>query len=250
MRVVWPIILLVSVVCNLSAQEPEDVGDDMRYELLKMKGANYRFDRKTGLLEKWVEMPDGKWGLEKVPTISTGPRTVPGSTGSRTTPVIPDSLPPRGIPAPPHPINSEGMSSFERTPRPKRPIVLEGEDGKPIPDTLTPKDRVEAQSDITNYERKLSLSHNLRIEDKISGIILLKNIGDRRLKMLEVTLVVPVVGQEKPTEHHFLYVDKPGSIAPCQPESPAHLQTVDVPSPGGGIKSGLELKISYIKFAE
>ncbi len=124
----------------------------------------------------------------------------------------------------------------------------------PIAD-ITDTDRKEAAATIASYEKKLSILHTLRFSSRIEGTILVRNTGDRRIKMLELTLSLPVSGQSKIEEQRLLFVDKTGSVAPPKPANPTQgtsaLMKVDLPCPSGAVGAELpELQVSYLQFAE
>lgn len=238
----------VTVLFCSSAHAAQGVEQNKRYDSFMMDGALHRLDLITGNVQKLSKLPNG--ALQWVPVeVQAADATVAPQDMQR---VAPSDLPTATqakLPAPPYtPRTVENASNIGR-----RAPTIEDEDGNVISDTISPDDRKASIPLISSYENKVSLSHTVQIGDKITGNILIKNIGDRRLKQLELTMYVPIIGRDKPEEHHFVFLDKPGSTTPPQPgaggrEPTALLQKVDIPCPSGGVKGSPELKISYIRF--
>jgi hypothetical protein len=233
------LFLLVSAFfCG--AAHAEGVDKPFRYDSFTMDGSLHRFDRETGVLEKLQHTPDGLvWVPVEVRVSMKAPEKKPSEAKV-------------AIPAPPK-ANSENATIGEKK---KGGIRIFDPNDQDITDIVTDFDRRASIADISAYERKTSLSHTVQIGDRITGNILVRNLGDRRLEKLELTLVVPVIGTDKPEMHRFLFIDKrEGYVSPPQPSSTgkdaeALLQKVDLPCPAGGVKGSPELRITHIKFAE
>ncbi len=215
------------------------VSDEIRYDLFRDEDGRHRFDRLTGDVEKLEKTPDGIMWV-KIPVIVS--KKAPTSTV-------------RNIQEPKQP--SGDMAHLDEDVKKKQaaPIVITDDNDNELPEVVTDADRKNALADIASYENMLATSITVKSDDRITGIITVKNKGERKLRMLEVTMQVPV-GRDKPEEHRFLFLDKAGSLARTpQPmiggkDSLALLQKVDVPGPAGGVKGSPELKITYIKFAD
>jgi len=220
--------------------------EDIRYELLKADGENYRFDKKTGEILKIIKTKDGFVGVPQQLIITSRPPVRPASDPA----TAPGQVKPGS--------NNEVMPQFDETQRKKKalgPIEIFDEQGNDITYQVTDADREAASATIIAYQGSISFAQAFKVGDRITGSVLLGNTGDKKLKVLELTLEVPVVGREKPEEHRFLYVDRPGAVAPPQPAGAGKdanklLQRIDVPCPAGGVKGSPILKVSYIKFAD
>lgn len=221
------------------AAQGGSVDQNNRYDSFMMDGALHRFDRVIGTLQKLSKLPNG--ALQWVPVEVQVGDGAPAQQEVR-------------IPPPQQKVDNAGPAVPPGQPGRRAPTIeIEDDQGNVITDSISPDDRKAAIPLISSYENKVSLSHTVQIGDKITGNILIKNIGDRRLKQLELTMYVPIIGRDKPEEHHFLFLDKPGSTTPPQPGSGgrdplALLQKVDIPCPSGGVKGSPELKISFIRF--
>lgn len=243
------ISLLVSAVavtllfCT-STHAAQGVEQNKRYDSFMMDGALHRLDLITGNVQKLTKLANGALQWVAVDVQSSDAVAAPGSA-----PALPSELPTSvqvKIPAPPYQVQNAANVG-------RRAPTIEDEDGNVISDAVTSDDRKACVPLIASYENKVSLSHTVQIGDKITGNILIKNIGDRRIKVLELTMFVPIIGRDKPEEHHFMFKDQPGSTTPPQPGSngrdpTALLQKVDIPCPSGGVKGAPELKISFIRF--
>jgi len=240
----------VTVLFCSPAQAGQDVEQDRRYDSFKINGQMHRMDLITGKVQKLSQLPNGalQWVPVDVQTSDAPPISTP-AVGSAAPNELPSATQLK-LPAPP---NTQKFENAANTGRRAPTIEIEDENGNVISDSISPDDRKAAIPLISTYENKVSLSHTVQIGDKITGNILIKNTGDRRLKMLELTMYVPIIGRDKPEEHHFIFIDKPGSTTPPQPGSNgrdpiALLQKVDIPCPSGGVKGSPELKISFIRF--
>ena len=222
----------------------EGVDEALRYDSFTMDGVLHRFDKKTGALEKLAKVESGlAWTKVEVQISSVTPAAKsPLSTTS----------------------DNAHLNEMGHMQQPSEDRIVKGtaasfrffdEQDNDITDAVTDADRKGSLQAITSYENKLSLSHTVQIGDKITGNILVKNLGDKRLRVLELTMQVPVIGREKHEEHRFLFIDKVGAVNPPQPgsggkEACALLQKVDFQSPAGGVKGSPDLRVSYIRFAE
>ena len=225
----------------MSKVQAEGVDEALRYDSFTMDGLIYRLDKKTGNLEKLQKLESGlTWVKVEVQVSNSSP------IGPKTSPVSSHT-------------SSNELGQMNQPPKERNscvaPFQLFDEQDNDITDAITDADRKSALAAIAVYEGKLSISHTVKMSDKITGNILLKNLGDKRLRALELTMQVPVIGRDKPEEHRFLFLDKPGMVNPPQPgsgvkEASALLQKVDIQSPAGGIKGTPELKVTYIKFAD
>lgn len=223
--------------------EPKE--EEIRFELFRLEGQTYRLDRKTGEFLKLIRGADGRLiGVrERVQIVETEPKKVQRSG-------------PKGEVPPEENGAAQIQPGIDRETRKKKlgDIEVFGEDGKPIPFQVYDTDRKDSLPAIASYQDRISTIQALDIGERITGNILVKNLGEKKLKALELTLSIPVVGLEKPDEHRFLFADKPGFPPPPQPGTGkdilALLQKVDLPSPPGGVKGALVLRVSYIKFAE
>lgn len=248
-RLLW-LPLVAAAGCALAAAEGDGDGaavpEDVRFDLFKADGEVYRFDRKTGEILKIVKTKEGFVAVaQHVQIVSRTPAK------TREAPPVPRV----------GPNTTEGeMAQLDETHRkPAKAsgatIPLYDEQGNDITYQLTDTEREAAQPAILGYQSSLSLLHTLDIGERITGNILVRNLGDRKLKVLELTLMIPVVGREKAEEQRFLYTDRPGQAGPPQPAGAAKegnlvLQKVDLPCPAGGVKGSPVLKVSYLKFAE
>jgi hypothetical protein len=218
--------------------------EDIRFDLFKADGEVYRFDRKTGEILKIVKTKEGFMAVPQ-------PVLIAGKSATRAKPDAPRSA--KG---------ANETETAQSDPSTKKlatcvpPIQFFNEQGEDITYEVSDQDREAAKGTILAYRDGLSLLQTLDIGERISGNVLVRNIGERRLKVLELTLQVPVVGRDKPEEHRFLYVDRPGKEdVPPQPtgggkEGKHLLQKIDLPSPPGGIKGSPILRVSYLKFAD
>jgi len=232
----------VTILFCTSTQAAQGVEKNKRFDSFMMDGALHRLDLITGNVQKLSKLPTGALQWVSV--------DVQSSDAPASTQLIPPSELPTSVqaklPAPPYQVQNAANTG-------RRAPTIEDEDGNVISDVVTSDDRKNCVPLIATYESKVSLSHTVQIGDKITGNILIKNIGDRRIKTLELTMFVPIIGRDKPEEHHFMFKDQPGSTTPPQPGSNgrdpvALLQKVDIPCPSGGVKGSPELKISFIRF--
>ena len=237
------LLLALSAVALAAAEgdEPSDPRqEDIRFDLFKADGEVYRFDRKTGEILKIVKTKDG-------------------FMAERQSIRIVGKLPPKGKPEAPRPVNeTDETETAQPDSRPKKAaatIEFFDDQGNDITYQITDQEREASKAAIQTYREGLSLSHTLQMGERITGGILVRNIGGKKLKALELLLQVPTVGRDKPEEHRFLYVDRPGQPGPPQPATAGNdgnyvLQKVDLPCPPGGLNGSPDLKVSYLKFAD
>lgn len=233
------VALLFVAIPSWSAEDGENL-DDVRYELVKNGKELLRFDKKTGEMCRMEKNDDGTISWVAIP-VRKGNAVATKPKEPKPAPTI----------AP-----EESAQKNEDVKRKAPAPELFGPDDQRLEDVITDYDRRASLSTISSYERNLSVCNAVQIGDRIAGMFLIKNKGDKKLKMLELTMLVPVVGRDKPEEHRFLFVDKPGATnAPPQPapagkEPEALLQKVDIPCPAGHAKGSADLKVTYVKFAE
>jgi hypothetical protein len=218
-------------------------GDDNRYEMFRDEDGRYRFDRKTGEVEKMEKIEGGgiRWvkqsvEVSKQPSSGTKPRSTPITTTEVESTPKPSSF-----------------SHLEGGKKPGGGIRIFDKDDKDITEDISDDDRRNALPDIARYEKDMSISLTTKSGDRITGVIMAKNKGDRRIQRMELTLSVPVIGKEKPEDYRFVFADSGTPDGPLQPaangvDGRAWMQPVNVPSPAGGVKGNADLKISYIKF--
>ncbi|MCY3021285.1 MAG: hypothetical protein NTW87_19905 [Planctomycetota bacterium] len=241
----------MALVCPGVAAEGDDDAarppeEDIRYDIIKVKGETYRFDRKTGEFLKLIMTKDGVVGVREKVRIVDRERAADRPKAASQPPVIEGDDP--------------GMAQFDENRKKKKTagaaeIEYYDDQGNNITYQITDPEREAARGVIAAYQNSMSFVQTLDLRDRIIGNILVRNNGDKKLKVLELTLVIPVVGREKAEEHRFLFVDKAGFPAPPQPasggkEGLALLHKVDLPSPPGRVMGSPVLKISYMKFGE
>lgn len=234
----WLLVVLVTsfLPCCISAEDPDN--GDVVFEFFKNGKEFLRMNKKTGKVERMITNEDGtiSWGEMKV-------REGNGAVASKPKPAPTIQQDESAAPGPKVDIKKK-----------LAPADLEDDQGRKLEDLITDYDRRTAAAAIASYEKSLSVCHSVQIGDRIAGTILMRNKGDKKLKVLELTMYVPVVGREKPEEHRFLFVDKPGSSSlPPQPsaggaEPEALTQKVDIPCPAGHARGSADLKITYLKF--
>jgi len=239
-----PLAAALGCAWAASAEGDEEANtpqEDIRFDLFKADGEVYRFDRKTGQILKIVKTKDGFMAVPQ-------PVQIVGKLAARNKPDAPNPV---------KSTNQAEMAQFDTPPKKASAATIEffDDQGNDITYQVSDQEREAAKGTILAYRDGLSLLQTLDIGERISGNILVRNIGERKLKVLELTLQVPIVGRDKPEEHRFLYADRPGQAGPPQPtgagkEGNVVLQKVDLPCPPGGLKGSPVLKVSYLKFAE
>jgi hypothetical protein len=214
----------------------ESPPEKIRFDFFEDEFGRFRFDRSTGDVQKMVRAKNGiVWESvsaevsEKSPTAAAKAKSDDvKSMATISEPAIKDRK------------------------KDKSPIVLLDKDGKDLTYVVSDDMRAAAVPEIAGYEKDMAVMLAVTSDDTISGVMTLRNRGERRIEVLEVTMFVPVNGKELPDQHHFLFVD---SRDPRPPQPGAGkdglplLQKVSLPCPAGGVKGNPELKITYIKFA-
>ena len=240
------ISILVVMPISFCAQAEDDT---LKYDFISMEGVHYRFDKRSGELEKMSISPDGVvW--TKVPSRKSDQPATEDAPEPRVVktrqPILTETTKGDASPKPPHLINTSDPKSQEPA------IKIYDEKDEDITERITDDDRKAAATTITIYFNKLQLSQSLHVTDRIMGTIMVRNSGDKKLKALELTLTIPVAGRSKPEERRFLYLNAKGFVAPPQPGKDALplMQNVDIPCPSGDVKGGLDLRVSYIQFAD
>lgn len=243
------LIVLLTLVAGASSDvRAEGVQETGIYDSFMMDGTLHRFDKRNGKLQKMTRSPNGlQWVEVKVieaqPT-SAAPEPV-AQNQPDPSPYIPDSVrnqqPQQG--------NSASLGVGPR--RGGAPVIDDDETpqaAKPATEEITPEVRRDNLPTIASYENKVMPSHAIQIGERMKGNIFMKNVGDRRIKVMELTMFVHVKGLEKPEEHHIVFANKPGFIAPPQPSANALLYKVDMPAPSGEVKGPPDVKITYLQF--
>jgi hypothetical protein len=117
---------------------------------------------------------------------------------------------------------------------------------------ITDADREASAGRIADYMNKLSILQTLKVGDHIEGAIMLRNTGEKRIELLELTLCASVNGREKPEQFRLVFANKKDLVSPPQPSRKggegAALMRVKIPSPAGGVKGAPELKLTYLQF--
>ncbi len=126
--------------------------------------------------------------------------------------------------------------------------------GNQITDRIDDSDRAANRPTINAYE-PLHVSSTLKTSgDRISGIVILDNKGNRRISLMELTITVRVVGKEKPIEHKRYTFTDTSADKPPVPSFGASgmsiLKKIDVPTPAGVINGMPEVHVTYLKFDE
>ena len=234
-RACW---FLAVVVCVSAGSLICAEGDDIRYETFKMDdGIRYRFDRVTGKMDRLEKDGEGLvWVL------------VPIRQGKKSAELVKPVAPAIQTTQSDKPDNTDMAALGE--PKKKSPIKMEDDKGNDITDVVSDFDRKNAEADIVGYMDKISFPSALKSGDRITGTMLLRNTGDRKLRQLELSLYIPVVGCDKPEISRFLFTDKPGSVPPPQPSGLPLKQDIDLPSPPGAGKGLPELRVTYVRFAD
>jgi hypothetical protein len=228
----------------------EGVQETGIYDSFMMDGALHRFDKRNGKLQKMTRSPNGLQWVEvqvtEAQTTTLQPTVQPLDPSRYIPESVRDQQPQQG--------NSASIGVGPR--RGGAPVIDDDEApqaAKPATDEITPEIRRENLATIASYENKVMPSHAIQIGERMKGNIFMKNAGDRRIKVLELTMFVHVKGLEKPEEYHIVFANKPGFIAPPQPgangrESSALLYKVDMPAPSGEVKGPPDVKITYLQF--
>ncbi len=252
-------VLLALSFVAAAASVRSAVAEDQpfKYDCFSMEGQRFRFNKETGDLEKLV-MSGG--------SLSWVRQDVQASSQQPTDPKEPKVASAQKHNSDPIKTSTTGSSAII-LPTPNAPkqnahqdpldpeIHILDETNQDVTDILTDEHRKGAAPTITNYENKLSIAQTFNIGEHITGTIMVRNAGDKRLRAMELTMIIPVKGKAKPEERRFLFVDKAGQTPPPQPTSNGKegmplLQKVDIPTPAGEVISSPELRITYLQFAE
>lgn len=204
---------------------------NFRWEILKIEGELFRFDRKTGELER-IEV--GK-ELKKVE-----PRTAPASEPER----------PRERPRPSN--NAPIIDELDG-------VKLAPENEYLVPREIGDAHRRACQRVLAEYAGNLGLISTTCIKgDRIQGLISVRNNGDRKLEALELTLEVPTPNPNtKDGVETFRFVLGYQPENPAKPPQPAKKPDekptsvylkVDVQAPPGSVGKP-DLKPTYLKFS-
>jgi len=231
-----------------NAAAESTVEETMRYEIFTAEGSRFRFDKKTGDLFR-LEFHNGipMWVKQDVryaeagATAQTQPAAKTSSDTQAAAKINNDS--------PIHTVSDTGHAT------PAGPAIqIFDEDNNDVTALVSDADRKNATAIIAGYENKLSILQTVKVGDKVEGTIMVRNSGEKRLRLLELTLVLNVNGKEKPEEHRLLFVEKKGNVSPPQPSTKgadgAALMRVNIPCPAGGVKGSPELKLTYLQFAD
>ena len=253
---------LVGTAVSVRSAVAEDL--TFKYDCFSMEGQRFRFNKETGDVEKLV-MNNGSLSWvkqavqagDKQPTDPNDPKVaaaqkrnseaVKTSTTTQNTGSSAIILPTPNTSYPPR-------QAVHQDPLDPEIHILD-ETNQDVTEFLTDEHRKGAAPTITNYENKLSIAQTFNIGEHITGTIMVRNAGDKRLHAMELTMIIPVKGKAKPEERRFLFVDKEGQTRPPQPtnngkEGMPLLQKVDIPTPAGEVISSPELRITYLQFAE
>lgn len=235
-------LALLAPTYGVRAADDTEQINEKRYYFEKIEGVLYRFDSVTGKMQKlqrngvnftWVDVETAE--------SNTAPRQ--------------DNTASRKEERPPKPKDSTLPHLDEKKKREPGQIKLFNADDEEITDVVTDEDRKRGAGDVATYEPHMSISHTLKTDDKIEGTLLIRNLGQKRLRVLELTMVLQVIGRDKPEEHRFVFVDQPGRTGPPQPGANGKdplvlLQKVSIPCPAGGVKGQPELRMTYIRYTE
>ena len=260
-------ICLASAYCTKAGAAEEN-----RFKGWIEENVFYRFDNQTGEIFKLVKPATGSPAWVKCDVVEPKLPQVAKSAPLPSAPMQSMQFPNtnNSAPAPVAPrqhfpgqsgsiIDPDAMLSLNNdqpvSPKPQtgsRQIELFDEFGTNITNKIDDSDRLAARPAINGYD-SLHVSHTLKTTgDRISGIIILDNKGNRKIAMLELTMTVHVIGKDKPIEHkRFIFADK-GDEKPPVPSFGSSgmsvLKKVDVPTPAGVINGMPEVRVTYIKF--
>ncbi|HLX62696.1 MAG TPA: hypothetical protein VKX17_15565 [Planctomycetota bacterium] len=262
-------LLLGVAACCANAEEN-------RYMHLIEGGVVYRFDNLNGEVYRLVKSQSGQamWvkcdvvepkGIAKAPT----PLPIPLlNITQQTTPTVT----PRANCVAPFPSTEQLQPVATRSaasmldadsatePAPKKVsanrIELFDELDRNITDAIDENMRQQSRAAINAYSEKLNISSTLKINgDKITGMIMLNNKGDRAIERMELTMYLRVYGNEKPIEHQrFIFAAHGSADVPPAPSSGASslsvLKKIDLPTPSGVIQGMPEVRVTYLKFED
>lgn len=124
--------------------------------------------------------------------------------------------------------------------------VIDEVNGEPV----DKDDHDAARKDVADYGSEIGISQALQVDgEKITGLVRVTNNGQKRLAALELTLYVPTANN-KTVEHRILMADRPGCEATPPPgKAGSALNKIDVTLPDV-VKGQLEIKVTYLKFAQ
>lgn len=252
--------------------------EENRYKSWIEESVIYRFDNQTGEIHKLVKPAagPGAWvkcditepkpaqqtvRLQQLPTIQQ-PQQMPSNLYASASNIVPR---PVAHTTPASIIDAESMimpsisadgpvaRSAPVNVSATRQIELFDDLGNNITNKIDDSDRAANRATINSYDA-LHVSHTLKTSgDRISGIVILDNKGNRKISMLELTMTVRVVGKDKPIEHkRFIFTDSASVDKPPVPSFGSSgmsvLKKIDVPTPSGVINGMPEVRVSYIKF--
>jgi hypothetical protein len=235
-KAVVPALALLACLV-VRAETPSDDTNKVPYKFIEHDDAMYRIHKITGKVER---MSISKAGV--VVWTEVQQSNQPPTEQKRTDPNT-------QLVAKPNEVANAQIGE------PKKPFKpdIEGENGEKLPEIIGDSDRKAALADIASYEKDLSANAVVISGERLTGQIFVRNKGARKIKKLEVTLLVPV-NKDKPEEHHFLYSEGAGDMNPPQPANTGGdslsflVQKVDLLCPAGGVKGNCEVKVTYIKF--
>jgi hypothetical protein len=250
---ILPVVaLLAGAACDVSAAQGND--RDVIYEMLLLDGVMHRIDKRNGRIQKLGKHPNGAYQWIDADMVDDkAPQPAQHQIAG---PVVP--LPPQ--PNIPDDVRKKlpqegNVAAIGIGRRGGAPVIDDDEPSaaKPATQDITPELRKENLAVIASYENKVMPSSAIQTGERMKGTIFMRNSGDRRIKVLELTMFVAIKGVEKPEEHHIVFCNKPGHMAPPQPgvngrDPAALLYKVDMPAPGGEVKGPPEVKITYLEF--
>ncbi|MCZ7648852.1 MAG: hypothetical protein M5U26_26945 [Planctomycetota bacterium] len=217
-------VLLALLALGASSARAESKGDDekdtYRYEVIKVDGEIYKFDKKTG---------------ELIPLKAGAPAKRP------------------------EPVESTKESARPEPRKNGLPVLGGVEDAAPgeayVPRALTDVHRTRAKDDLAAYRDNLGILSVLDISgDRLRGTLNVSNKGQRKLLALELTISMVDGGGQK-VEHRVVMGPHPGQEPPPQPsrqqgeESKKAYLRVDFPAPAG-LRGKISVDPTYIKFDE
>lgn len=233
---------------------------EYRYRFERIGGKLYRLDRKTGLVHRVLIGSDGIKRLYPVPVgrrpVSPGENYPRGTAQTGETPARENSG--RQGPARPRKpsnhkpvifLNGENKNSTEN----KNPAASATELG--IPAIISDEDRKQAAPLVESYAPKIRLSHVVNeVGGRLQIIMLVSNLGPRRLSALEVTVHMPVGSGKRAVERRCLLVARPGHTLPPEPAAkgrpaPSVVVRLDLPAPPGGNRGMVSDRVTYLAFA-
>jgi hypothetical protein len=266
-------VILASGMCSMLVGAEEN-----RYKSWIEESVIYRFDNQTGEIHKLIKPAagPGAWvkcditepkpaqqtvRLQQLPTIQQQPQQTPSNQYASASNIVPRAV----AHTPASIIDAESMimpsinaDGPALRPAPtnvsaNRQIELFDDLGNNITNKIDDSDRAGNRPTINAYDA-LHVSHTLKTSgDRISGIVILDNKGNRKISMLELTMTVRVIGKDKPIEHkRFIFADDGSGDKPPVPSFGSSgmsvLKKIDVPTPSGVINGMPEVRVTYLKF--